>query len=1048
MIFLFFITRTNFYLCAPNTLPRALTSKFVNRPLLLLLPALAALGLTTQCQSSKPAVTAAVAPATTPAAPKEYSYTTAPNDPLGVRVYQLANGLTVYLSDYKNAPRIQTYLAVRAGSKNDPATATGLAHYLEHMVFKGTSRLGTKDWSKEKPELDKIEALYETYRGERNDPAARKRTYHQIDSISGVAARYAVPNEYDKLMGSMGAKGSNAHTSNEETVYQEDIPSNQLEKWAAVQSERLKEMVPRLFHTELEAVYEEKNRGLDSDFSKEFEALNASLYPTHPYGTQTTIGTIEHLQNPSITEIKKYFGQYYVPNNLALCLSGDLDYDQTIRLIDKYFGGLESKPVPTFISPVEKPLTTPITKEVVGPQSENVMLGYRFAGKATRDALRLRMLDKILTNGQAGLFDLDLNQQQKVLQAQTFADLNDDYSTHVLYGTPRQGQQLADVQALMLAEIAKVKRGDFPDWLIPAIVNNEKLTRTKSYESNEARASALYESFIERVSWADYLKQNDDFATITKAEIIKFANDNYGSNYVAVFKRNGEDPNKVKVIKPAITPVPANRDAASAFYTEVSKLPSTELQPVFIDYKKDIQTANIKPGLPLYYTKNSENGLFSLFYAIDLGTNNNPLLDVATDYLQYLGTGQYSAAQLQQEFYKLGCSFAVSSSQDRVLISLSGLDSNLEPAMQLFEQLLNNPRPDAAALKNQVAGILKQRQDAKLNKGVILNQAMLNYAKYGPRNPFTSVVPEAQLKALKPEQLTSLLKSLPTYQHRVLYYGPRPITELNTETSPQSKLNPATGKREIQLGAVGKRRGNGIADVLYSLHRTPASLKPTPPAKDFAEQPLKDKKVYWVDYKMVQAEILFLTKGDTYDRLMVPTVALYNEYFGGGMGSIVFQDLRESKALAYSAMSRYANADKTGRSNYIVSYIGTQSDKLPEAMAGMEGLLTDMPLADANLAIAKQSIRNSIATDRITHEGVLLSYERARRLGLDYDVRRDVYDQTQNMTFGELQKFQQVKIKGQNQVILVIGAKDRLNFKELAKYGTVQQLTLKEIFGY
>jgi predicted Zn-dependent peptidase len=1001
----------------PCKLPRALTSKFVNKPLLLLLPALAALGLTTQCQSSKPAVTAAAAaPASAPAGPKEYRYETAPNDPLGVRVYKLDNGLTVYLSDYKNAPRIQTYVAVRAGSKNDPATATGLAHYLEHMVFKGTSRLGTKDWSKEKPELDKIETLYETYRGERNDPVARKRTYHQIDSISGVAARYAVPNEYDKLMGSIGAKGSNAHTSNEETVYQEDIPSNQLEKWAAVQSERLKEMVPRLFHTELEAVYEEKNRGLDSDFNKEFEALNASLYPTHPYGTQTTIGTIEHLQNPSITEIKKYFGQYYVPGNMALCLSGDLDYDQTIRLIDKYFGGLASKPVPAFNAPVEKPLTAPIVKEVVGPQSENVMLGYRFGGKASRDGLRLRMLDRILTNGQAGLFDLDLNQQQKVLQAQTFADLNDDYSTHVLYGTPRQGQKLEEVQALMLAELAKVKRGDFPDWLIPAIVNNEKLSRTKSYESNEARASALYESFIERVSWADYLKQNEDFATITKAEIVKFANDNYGQNYVAVFKRTGEDPNKVKVVKPAITPVPANRDAASAYYKEVSALPSTELKPVFLDYKKDIQTADIKPGLPLYYTRNTENGLFSLFYAIDLGTNNNPLLDVATDYLQYLGTGQYSAAQLQQEFYKLGCSFAVSSSQDRVLISLSGLDSNLEPAMQLFEQLLNNPRPDAAALKNQVAGILKQRQDAKLNKGVILNQAMLNYAKYGPRNPFTSIVPEAQLKALKPEQLTALLKSLPTYEHRVLYYGPR---ELASTTS-----------------------------VIRADHRTPASLKPTPPAKDFAEQPLKDKKVYWVDYKMVQAEILFLTKGDIYDRTMAPTVALYNEYFGGGMGSIVFQDLRESKALAYSAMSRYANADKTGRSNYILSYIGTQSDKLPEAMAGMEGLLTDMPLADANLAIAKQSIRNSIATDRITHEGVLLSYERARRLGLDYDLRRDVYDQTQNMTFAELQKFQQAKIRGQNQVILVIGAKDRLNFKELAKYGTVQQLTLKEIFGY
>ncbi|MET4075955.1 insulinase family protein [Hymenobacter sp. UYCo722] len=1008
---------------------------FVKKNFLLLIPALAVLGVATQCQSSKPVATAMVAPIAAPAAaaaaPKEYRYESVPGDPLGVRIYKLDNGLTVYLSDYKDAPRIQTYLAVRAGSKNDPAAATGLAHYLEHMVFKGTSQLGTQDWAKEKVELDKIEALYETYRGQRNDPAARKRTYHQIDSISGVAAKYAVPNEYDKVMGAIGAKGSNAHTSNEETVYQEDIPSNQLEKWAAIQAERLREMVPRLFHTELEAVYEEKNRGLDSDFNKEFEALNGALYPTHPYGTQTTIGTIEHLQNPSITEIKKYFGQYYVPNNVALCLSGDLDFDQTIRTIDKYFGAMPSKPVPVFNAPVEAALMAPITKEVVGPQSENVMLGFRLPGKASKDAVRLRMMDKILTNGQAGLIDLDLNQRQQVLEAASFTDLNDDYSTHVIYGTPRAGQKLEDVKGLMLGELAKVKAGNFPDWLIPAIINNEKLTRTKSYESNEARASAMYEAFIERIDWKDYLQQQNDFGTITKAEIVKFANDNYGPNFVTVFKRTGTDPNKVKVVKPAITPVPANRDVSSAYYKQLTAMPSTELQPVFVDYKKDIQETAIKPGLPLYYTHNAENGLFNLYYVFDLGNNQDPRWGLAADYLQYLGAGQYTAAQLQQEFYKLGCSFSVNSGADRTFVTLNGLDTNLEPALKLFEQLLKAPKPDAAALKNMVAGVLKQRQDAKLEKRVILNSAMVNYVKYGSKNPFTNILSEKELKALKPEQLTSLIQKLTSYQHRVLYYGPRRLEGLHAYTVTGTHINDP-----------------GIVNPIIRLHKTPAKLLPAPAAKDFAEQPMKDKKVYWVDYNMVQAEILFLTKGDLYSKELVPTVALYNEYFGGGMGSIVFQDLRESKALAYSAYSGYSNADKLGRSNYNLSYIGTQSDKLPEAMAGMEALLTDMPVAEANLEIAKNAIRNSISTERITKGNILMSYERAKRLGLDYDLRRDVYASTQKMNFDELKKFQLAKIRGQNQVILVIGSKDRLNFKELAKYGQVQQLTLKEIFGY
>ncbi|OUJ71395.1 M16 family metallopeptidase [Hymenobacter crusticola] len=992
----------------------------MKKPFRLLFPALAALGLTTQCQTSKPAApTTSTAPTAASQAPvlkaKEYKYETVASDPLKARIYTLDNGLTVYLSDYEDAPRIQTYLAVRAGSKNDPSTATGLAHYLEHMVFKGTSKLGTQNWQAEKPELDKIEALYEQYRAQ-TDPAVRKKLYHQIDSVSSVAAKYAVANEYDKVMGAIGAKGSNAYTSVEQTVYQEDIPSNQIEKWAAIQSERMREMVPRLFHTELEAVYEEKNRGLDNDFSKEYEALNASLYRKHQYGTQTTIGTIQHLQNPSITEIKNYFGKYYVPNNVALCLSGDLDYDQTIRIIDKYFGQLPNKPVPSFTVAKEEPITAPIVKEVVGPSSENVMIGFRFPGTASKDANVLRMIDKILTNGQAGLIDLNLNQKQLVLQAASFTDLNNDYSSHILYATPRQGQKLEAVRDLLLAQLDQVKKGNFPDWLIPAIINNEQLQRTKSYESNEARAGAFVSAFIAREDWKDYLKQIDDFSEIKKADVLRVANEYYGNNYALVYKRTGKDTSTPKVIKPAITPVPVNREVASTFYKEVTALPTPPLEPVFLDYKKDIQELALKPGLPVFYTKNTENNLFNLFYVLDIGTNNDPKLGLAADYLQYLGTDKYTAAQLQQEFYKLGCSFGVSSGQDRVFVSLSGLDSNFEPALQLFETLLASPKPDAQALSAMVAGVLKSRQDAKLNKQVILSQAMVNYAKYGQKNPFTSQLSEKELKALKPADLTALTKKLTSYQHRILYYGPR--------------------------------QTDGLLTVLNTGHRIPAKLTPTPPQKDFAEQPMKDRKVYWVDYNMVQAEILFLTKGDVYDKSLVPTVSLYNEYFGGGMGSIVFQELRESKALAYSATSRYANADKQGRSNYLLSYIGTQNDKLPEAMAGMEALLTDMPMAEANLQIAKNAIRNSIATERITKSDVLFSYERAKRLGLDYDVRRDVYEKTQNMSFDDLKKFQQAKVKGQSQTILVIGSKDRLNFKELAKYGQVQQLTLKEIFGY
>ncbi|TXK36910.1 insulinase family protein [Pontibacter qinzhouensis] len=972
----------------------------------------------TQCKNEAyqaQSTTAATATATAEPAQKEYKYETVPNDPLNARIYTLENGLKVYLTDYEDAPRIQTYIAVRAGSKNDPANATGLAHYLEHMVFKGTTQLGTQNWEKEKAELDKIEALYEQHRNT-TDAAVRKKIYHQIDSISGVAATFAVANEYDKILGAIGAKGTNAYTSVEQTVYTNDIPANQLERWVALEADRFGELVPRLFHTELEAVYEEKNRSLDNDGWKMYEALNSGLFPTHQYGTQTTIGTIEHLKNPSITEIKKYFDQYYVPNNMAVALSGDIDFDETIRIIDAHFGKLKNKPVPAFTVAQEKPIAQPVVKEVVGPSAESIAIGYRFPGMSSRDALVLSMISNILYNGQAGLIDLNLNQQQKVLQAYGYDNQMKDYSVFRLGGSPRQGQSLDEVKKLLLAQVEIVKQGKFEDWLIPAVVNDYKITLMQEYENNNNRADAFVTAFVNDMDWKTYVNRPEEFAKITKQDVMEVASKYLNDNYVLVYKRTDKNAEVAKVEKPTITPVPVNRDAQSAYYKAFMAADAPALSPVFVDYKTDIKEEKLKNDIPLLYTQNKENGLFQLYYILDMGTNNDPKLGMAVNYLRYLGNDKFSAEELKKEFFKLGTSFNVSTSGDQVYVTLSGLDENFEEALALFENTLQNPKPDQEALKDMVDGVLKSRADAKLNKSVILNQALVNFAKYGPKNPFTTNLTEKQLKAVKPQELVSIIKSIPTYEHRVLYYGPR-------ET-------PA------------------IVAALNTGHQVPAKLKAVPAEKVYAELEIKKPAVYWVDYNMVQAELLFLTKSLPYDKTMVPTARLYNEYFGGGMSSIVFQELRESKALAYSAYSAYSTATKKDRSNYNLSYIGTQADKLPEAMVGMQELLNNMPLADENFANAKASLRNSISSERITKSSILFDYERAKRLGLDYDIRRDVYESANSLTFSQLQEFQQKYIKGQPQAILVIGSKDRLNFKELAKYGQVKQLQLEEIFGY
>ena len=449
----------------------------------------------------------------------ENKYVIAEKDPLKARIYTLDNGLKVYLTAYPDAPRIQTNIAIRAGSKHDPSHATGLAHYLEHMLFKGTDRFGSLDYTKEEPLLQKIELLYEQYRKiDMADIEKREVIWNQIDSFSGEAAKYAIANEYDKMVSSLGAKGTNAYTSNEKTVYINDIPSNQLEKWLKLESERFRYPVFRLFHTELETVYEEKNRSLDNDGSKMFHALMDGLFPKHQYGQQTTIGTINHLKNPSLAEIRKYYNKYYVPNNMAICLSGDIDYDETIRLIEKYWGGFERKEDSLFSVIREDIIETPIYKEVYGPEAERLYIGFRFDGVDSKDAKYLSMVDMILSNSTAGLIDLNLNQEQKIIGGGCFPYILKDYSIHGFYGTPREGQTLEEVKDLLLAQIKEVKNGNFPDWLMTAIISDFKLNQIKKYETNSGRANEFVEAFTLGVSWNEHQRKIADLEKIRKSE--------------------------------------------------------------------------------------------------------------------------------------------------------------------------------------------------------------------------------------------------------------------------------------------------------------------------------------------------------------------------------------------------------------------------------------------------------------------------------------------------------------------------------------------------
>lgn len=944
----------------------------------------------------------------------ENNYEEVKGDPLKARIYTLENGLKVYLTYYDDAPRIQTNIAVRAGSKNDPENATGLAHYLEHMLFKGTDVFGSLDFNKEGPLIEEIEALYEHYRTvAMTDTVNRERIYRMIDSVSAEAAKYAIANEYDKMALGIGAKGTNAYTSFEKTVYINDIPSNQLENWLKLESERFRYPVFRLFHTELEAVYEEKNR--DSDGSKLFESLFDGLFPNHQYGQQTTIGTVEHLKNPSLKEIRAYFNKYYVPNNMAICLSGDLDYDKTIRLIQKYWSKFERKADPIFNVYKESSLKKPVIKEVFGPESESLFVGFRFEGANSNDSKILTMIDMVLANSTAGLIDLNLNQTQKIISGGSFPYVLKDYSMHTLYGSPKQGQTLEEVRDLLLNQIEEIKDGNFEQWLVDAIISDLKLNQIKKFESNSGRANEFVEAFTLDISWEDYNKEISDLESITKQDIIDFAKENYNENYVVTFKRNGIDKTSVKVDKPDITPVQLNRVDQSDFLIKLLAEEVEDINPVFLDFDEIIEKTNIGE-LPLIHKKNTENNRFRLSYIFDIGTDHDNKLKFAVDYLKFLGTSEISPSRKQEEFYRLGCDLSMSSSSDKTRITLSGLANKFDESIKFFENFLANVIADEEALIALKSNKIKERADAKLNKQTILFKALVNYAKYGPTSSYTNVLSTEDISNLTSKELLKSINDLLLYKHRISYYGPENISDLKIK--------------------------------LENLHFNKSDLNPLPKKKEYKELDLQKPIVYVVDYDMKQAEVIMLSKGSKLNMSEFSKIKFHNEYFGGGMSSIVFQEMRESKALAYSVYSTYTIPKDTNSSHYLMSYIGTQVDKLSEAMSGMSELLDEMPKAETNMNNAKEAIIQRIRTERLTKSKVLSEYEKAQEQGVNYDMRTDLYNQVQAFNVDSLNDFHNSHIANRNRVVMVLGAKSDLDLSVLKEYGEIKHLTLEEVFGY
>lgn len=939
-----------------------------------------------------------------------YVFHTVNGDENGVRQYTLRNGLTVYLAQNFDAPRIQTYIPVRVGSNQDPADNTGLAHYLEHMMFKGTGIFGTKNFGEENILLQQISDLYEKHKAT-NNPAEKAGIYQEIDRVSLEASQFALANEYDKILSSLGATGTNAHTWLEETVYKNNIPANELEKFLKVESNRFSDLVLRLFHTELETVYEEFNRAQDNDGRLTHNALMELLFPNHPIGQQTTLGKAEHLRNPSMKAIHQFFRTYYVPNNMAVILVGDLQFDEAIQLVDRYFGSLAPGDLPENPLPAEPPMTEVVSATVSSPSVPRAHLAWRSQGYGSREAMLLDLIAEILSNrGEAGLLDLNVNFAQKALYAHAFASAHNDYGTFTAVVVPREDATLDEGIALVLAEIEKIKQGDFPDWMLEAIVRDFRIQRVKGTETADGLATNIYQTFIRRRTWQQELEELAQYAAVTKEEIARFAKEFFRENYAVVYKLEGKNSDLLVVDKPKITPVTLNTSETSAFFEEIKAMPVAQLQPDFIDYEAAISESEVR-GRRFSWVKNCTNDYATLSLIFPFGNDHNPKTGLAAQLLLYLGAGTLSADELKLECYKIGVLIDYKTTAEELTITLSALEENLSEGFQILHLWLTQAVPDEEVYQEFLKTIEESREAAKQDRAKIF-QALQHYVKFGRESRFRDVLPMTDLKKTTAEEVVKIIATWLDFPFKIFYYG----------------KNPAEIKQILE-------------------EKIPPVSQQVPSPKIYPEPATEGKAVFF-NFDMVQAELYQAARFRPVDPAHFGAVSLFNEYFGSGLSSIVFQEIREKNSLAYSAYVVQQNATKENLHDYFVLYLGTQPDKLPLAFKTIHELMQRLPEVEIQFESARGSALKKITSGRISKANIYWNHERLKKLGIRHDLRRNIFQEIQSLTLAKLAQNYTEFFQHLSYNTAIMGSKAMIPWDKLDELKDIQEVSLEEIFGY
>jgi predicted Zn-dependent peptidase len=924
-----------------------------------------------------------------------------------VTVHRLSNGMTVYISTDRQKPRFSAWIGVRAGSRMDPPDSTGLAHYLEHMLFKGTDDYGTIDAKAEAPHVQRVRQLYGELRRAGSEKA-RKQILAEIDAQTQAMAAYAVPNEHSRMYGAMGVEGVNAFTSFEQTVYIGDVPSNRLDAWATVEGERFADPVFRLFFTELEAVYEEKNLSIDNPARRVSEALYAALFPQHPYGTQTTIGAVEHLKNPAYEDMVQYFERWYVPNNMAIALAGDIDATTALPVLEAAFGRLRAKPLAPPHAGELPPLSGRVVREVRADGEEGVTLAWHGAPAAHEDVVALQVMDRLLDDARVGLLNTRLELTQRVPSAGSYLSTLREAGSLVVRAEARAGQTPKELEAMLLEVVSALREGEFTEEDVSAVKLQQTVRQKLQLEFPGARVSRMMSAFIEHRDWKDVVEHDRRFQAVTREDVIRVAKKYLGPDYVVIAKRKGK-PEIPKLDAPTITPVKIDAARKSPFSQQVEAMPAMELRPEWVEEGKHYVRRKLAAG-DLVAAKNARNDLFSVTYRQDRGYRKVPLLCHALELFELSGAGEDDAEAVQKQLYALGTSVRTSCGADQSSITIEGLDDQLEASLAIVDRWLAKPRFDQEVLERLYHNTVSERRDG-MEKDFVLTSALSDYANFAERSAWRRVPSNAKLAQAKAPELRRLITGYFDHQHYTLYFGPR-------DPDAVAKVV-ARGKGHKKVGAPEVRRYARVKEpTIYFLHKDGA-----------------------------KATVRFTVPRGPLPRPDRPTARLLSEYLSGNMSALVFQEIRESRGLAYSAYSSYSVGRRPVDESSLTGNMSTQADKTPEAVRTFLGLVRSSDIQADRLADAKAGVDQELRATRIDPRWITRWVVSWDEQGEKQDPRPWEWETVKALEVGDVGAF----AKGMADVpviITIVGDRARVGLSELEAIGTVREVKAEDLFGY